>query len=944
MELSEDDYLAHYGILRRSGRYPWGSGNNPSQRSQTFLDILEQHKKEGLSEAKIAELYSTDDQPFTSTDLRATKSRAVNQLKQDDIRQAITLRDKGMSPSAIGRQMGKNESTIRSYLEPGRLEKLDILQQTANMLKKEVEEKKYLDVGAQVQRDLPIGNNPEVRIGISKDKFDTAISMLKEEGYQVHPIRIRQVGTGEFTRYRVLAGPGVTQREVFLNQDKIRTITKKSDDAGRSFNEDLEFKPPLNISSKRIGIRYKEDGGADADGVIYVRPGVKDVSLGKANYAQVRIAVDGSHYLKGMAIYKEDLPKGIDLQFNTNKSSTGNKLDAMKELKRDKDGNVDSLNPFGAVPKVGGQIKDPKTKQVTSAMNLLHEEGDWSTWSRTLSRQVLSKQSPDLAKSQLDLTYERRRQEFEEIKALTNPTIKEKLLKSFSDETDSSAVHLKAANLPRQATKVILPVTSMKPTEIFAPSFKDGERVVLVRFPHAGTFELPELTVNNRNREARKLFNIGKGGTAPDAVGIHPKVAAHLSGADFDGDTVVVIPNDRRAIQTKHPLDGLKGFDPQAKYKPYDGMKTIDGGTYNAKLNKVEYPKKKDGSEGSPKLGNKQNQMGRVTNLIADMTIKGATSSEIAAAVRHSMVVIDSEKHVLDYKASERDNGILALKKKYQGRIDEKGQLRTGASTLITRATARIDVPKRKPSLKDEGGPINLVTGAKQYTYTEERDKRGKIKTFRSKRLAETPDAFTLLSEGGGTEIEKTYARHSNKLKALANEARLEMVHNTAPIPMSKSSKEVYHKEVEQLNSKLDIALKNAPLERQAQVVANHILAQRRQANPDMDESEKKKIRGLALDEARVRTGAKKNRIEITDREWDAIQAGAISNTKLRDILNNTDLDKVKERATPRKNPVMTTFMMNAARNMLNSGYTLAEVADRLGIPESTLQSSVGGR
>jgi hypothetical protein len=916
VEVSEEDYLAHYGILRRSGRYPWGSGANPLQRSRTFIDILEQHRKDGLSEAQIAKLYHRPpDYPFTSTDLRATKSRAINLLKLDQIREAQSLKDKGLGYSAIARQMstdGKkvNESTVRSLLEPGRQERLDELQQTANMLKKEVEDKAFIDVGAQVQRDLPIGDNPETRIGISKDKFDTALSMLKEEGYQVHKVRIRQVGTGEYTQYRVLTKPGVTQREVFLNTDKIQTISKKSDDAGRTYN-DLAIKPPLNISSKRVDIKYKEDGGSEADGVIYVRPGVKDVSLGKSRYAQVRIAIDNSHYLKGMAIYKDDLPKGIDLQFNTNKSNTGNKLDVMKEMKTDKDGNIHPTNPFGAQIKLGGQIKN-KDGNVTSAMNKINEEGDWDKWSKTLSRQALSKQKPELVESQLNLTYDRRRKEYETIKSLTNPVIKKKLLESFGDETDSAAVHLKAADMPRQATKVVIPLHSIKPHEVFAPTFRDGERVALVRFPHAGTFEIPELTVNNKSREARKLF----GGTdIPDAIGIHPKVAERLSGADFDGDHVVVIPNNKREIESTHALEGLKGFDTQ-KYKVPEHLgKTITD-------------------------ERKQKEMGKITNLISDMTIMGASRDELARAVRHSMVVIDAEKHNLDYKASERDNEILALKKRYQGVHEKTGQPK-GAATLITRATARTHVDKRKARLAPEGGPIDPVTGEKRYVPTGEVNKKGETKTFRSKKLAETPDAFSLVSEGRGTRIEQVYAEHSNKLKALANESRLEMLHNTKPRPQSKSAKKVYAKEVEQLNAKLNTALKNAPLERQAQVVANHILAQRRQSNPDMDASEKKKIRGQALDEARLRTGAKKHRIDIEDREWDAIQAGAISSSKLEDILRNTDVDKLRERATPRKNTVMTNVMTTRAKAMLSSGATYAEVADALGIALSTLKSGV---
>lgn len=938
MKLSEDHYLMHYGILRKSGRYPWGSGENPNQRSRTFLDILEQHKKEGLSEAQIAKLYHRPpDFPFTTTDLRATKSRAVNLQKQEQIRTAQRLQDKGMGASAIARQMGVNESTVRSLLAPGRQEKLDVLERTADVLRKEVEEKKFLDVGAQVQRDLPIFGPDVPGMGISKDKFDTALSMLKEEGYSVHPVRIRQVGTGEFTRYRVLVPPGVTQRDVFLNRDKIQQISHKSDDGGKTFR-DMGISPPLSVSSKRVGVRYKEDGGEDADGVIYVRPGVKDVSLGKSQYAQVRIAIDGTHYLKGMAIYKDDLPAGVDLQFNTNKSRTGNKLDVMKPMKTDKDGNVDQNNPFGAAIKMGGQIKD-KDGNVTSAMNLINEEGDWSGWSRNISRQVLSKQSPELAKSQLDLTHARRRQEFEEIRALTNPAVKRKLLENFADETDSAAVHLKAANMPRQATRVLLPVSSMKRDEVFAPTFKDGERVALVRFPHAGTFEIPELTVNNRNREARNLFGLGKGGKAPDAVGIHPSVAKRLSGADFDGDTVVVIPNNRGLIKSTRPLDGLKGFDPQ---------------TYKVPLG----PPTKEHPDGKPIItdAKKQTEMGKVTNLIADMTVRGANNDELARAVRHSMVVIDSEKHNLDYKASERDNGILDLKRRYQSTTqkDASGNRAStlGASTLITRATSRIDVPKRKAPTKEDlkGRPdaefivrgIDTRTGKRVWVETGERDKSGNVKTFRSKKLAETDDAYTLVSEGRGTRIEQVYADHSNRLKSMANEARRDLV-NTKPTRYQPSAKKIYAKEVAELDAQLNEALKNAPLERQAQVVANTIVAQRRQANPDMDRAEQRKIRGQALDEARLRTGAGKTRIQITQRQWDAIQQGAISDNKLQQILNNTDVDKIRELATPRQKPVMTNVMSARAKTMLNSGFTLAEVSDALGIPPSTLQSSLGG-
>ena len=905
-----------------------------------------------MTQSQIAKAYSTKEYPMSVADLRAMKSRAGTEVKVDQIRTAQRLRDKGMGFSEIARKMSTeenriNESTVRSLLEPGRLERLDILQQTANMLKRQVEEKGMIDVGSHVNLDLPIGKNDTAGVPISPDKFNTALSLLKEEGYNVHTFKAPQVGTGDPTTYKVLVKPGVTQKEAFLNRDNIRLISEKTDDRGRTYTE-LGIQPPLNVSSKRLAIRYKEDGGEDADGVIYVRPGVKDISIGKSRYAQVRIAVDGTHYLKGMAVYKDDLPPGVDLLFNTNKSKEIPKHEVMKPLKRDKEtGEVDKDNPFGAVIKLGGQILDEKTGKVSSAMNIINEEGDWDKWSKQLSSQVLSKQKPELAETQLGVTYARRRKELEEIKALNNPKIKQKLLNTFAEEADGAAVHLKAASMYRQANKVILPSNHVKPHEIFAPTFNDGERVVLIRYPHAGKFEIPELTVNNRSREAKKLFGIGKGGTAPDAVAIHPKVAVHLSGADFDGDAVVVIPNPRGLIQRESPLAGLKNFDPQSSYAPYDGMKTIDGGIYRAKTREVDYGVDANGKPRSPNKTRKGQEMGKVTNLISDMTIRGANDEELTRAVRHSMVVIDAEKHNLDFKASEKQNGILDLKKRYQGVNPKTGQPR-GASTLITQAGAQVHPEKYKPRPAKEGGPIDKDTGKKVFVPTGERTRSGDLATFRSKRLAETDDAYSLVSKPGrGTPIEQIYAEHSNRLKAMANEARKEMV-NVKLTPYSPSANKIYRHEVDSLKAKLTRAEKNAPLERQAQAVARRTVAQKRRANPDMENDEIRKIKGQALNEARLRTGAGKTRLgtkdsPITDREWDAIQAGAISNDMLGRILKNANIDVIRQRATPRERPVMTSFMTARAKQMLNSGYTIAEVSAALGVPQSTLKSGVGG-
>lgn len=878
MIIDEASYLAHYGILRRSGRYPWGSGGPEEASNKSFLDYVSELQKNGMSETEIAEGFG-----INTRELRAAKSIARNEERQASIARAQRLKEAGNSNVAIADLMGIPEATVRSYLAPGAKDKSDVLISTATMLKGQIEDKKYIDIGTGVENQL----------GISQTKLATAVAVLQEEGYKVHYLKVTQLGTGKQTTVKVLTKGDVPYSEVSRNRANIKQIQSFSEDGGRTF---IGIQKPLSVSSKRVGIRYAEDGGTDSDGVIHVRPGVPDISLGSARYAQVRIAVDGTHYLKGMAMYKNDLPDGVDLMFNTNKTSTGNKLDAMKAMKDDPD------NPFGAIVR---QKINPKTGKVESAMNVVNEEGDWDRWSKNLSSQMLSKQSPALARQQLDMMYERKQREFDDIMQLTNPAVRRKLLESFASDADSASVHLKAAALPRQRSNVILPINSLKENEIYAPNFRDGESVVLIRYPHGGIFEIPELRVNNRHPQARRAL-----GNAQDAVGINSKVAERLSGADFDGDTVLVIPNNKGQIKTSPALSGLKGFDPQRAYPSYPGMKVMSART-------------------------KALQMGEVSNLITDMTIHGASHDELARAVRHSMVVIDAEKHRLNWKQSEKDNGIPALKAKYQG-----GK-RAGAATLISRAKSQVDVPNRKARPAKEGGGVDRTTGELKYVPTNETFTNAKgqtvVRTFKSRKLAETNDANTLSS---GTPIERVYANHSNRLKELANKARQVSV-NTKSTPYSPSAKAAYSGEVAALRNKLDIAEQNRPRERNAQLLANAIVQAKRAANPDMEASEVKKIQGLALAEARARTGAGKERIQVSPQEWAAIQAGAVSNNTLERILSNADLDMIKELATPRTKIMMTTAKTTRAKAMLAAGYTQAEIADAIGVSLSTLKEAL---
>lgn len=902
----EQHFLMHYGILRKSGRYPWGSGEDVEQRSRDFLATVDALRKQGLTDNEIAKgfaLYSEDGKPWTSTEFRAARSIASNAKRAADIAMAQRLQEKGYSTTAIAERMygsKSKESTVRSLLAPGAKDRADVLQATRNMVKARVDEVDYVDVG--------LGN--ENLIGVSSDKLRTAVAMLKEEGYKMYYPKVLQQGTGKETTMKVLGRPGAPRLDLRNNPDQIHSLVEFSSDGGRTFHEP---QPPLSISSDRIAIKYAEQGGGAADGVIYVRPGKKDTSLGENHYAQVRIAVDGTHYLKGMAIYKDDLPPGIDLVFNTNKHDTGNKLDAMKPMARDADGNIDLKRPFTSEIKRQILETDANGKDhVTSVMNILHEQGDWEDWDKNFSSQFLSKQSPTLAKTHLDMTYERKKDEFDTIMNLTNPTVRRRLLMSYADDVDASAVHLKAAIIPRTANHVILPLSKIKETEVFAPNFNNGERVVLVRHPHGGTFEIPELTVNNNNPEGKRVI----GRQVPDAIGIHPNVAKRLSGADFDGDTVLVIPNRYGAIKTSPPLKALEKFDPIHEYPAYEGMPKMKART-------------------------KQQEMGAISNLITDMTIKGATPEELAHAVKHSMVVIDAEKHNLNYKQSYIDQGIHQLKEKYQ---DPPGY---GASTLISKSGTKplTRVPEFKPRPASQGGPIDPATGKKVFvetgaTYTK---RNGKVvkSTTKIAKLAYEDDARNLLSKNP-THMEELYADHSNRLKDLANQARKNAV-STKGLPYSPSAKVHYAKEVAQLNAKLDLALRNKPKERQAQLIASAMIKARRDANPDMDEAQLKKIRYESQRIARARVGAEAIQIEITPREWEAIQAGAITDHKLSQILQKADMDTVKKLATPRNAVLMTPTKRARAKAMTRSGYTQAEIAEALGVSLSTLKQNLAG-
>lgn len=901
----------HQGTIPHSGRYEYGSGDNPFQREVSFRRELVKMRQQGLSDDEIMKAMG-----MKSTEFRQMVSISKDRELSENIARAKELSAKGYSNTEIAKIMGmpaSSENKIRYWLKQDGSSKMKKTNDTADFLREQMKIKKYIDVGDGTELVL----SDALGFPITSERRDTALKLLEMEGYEVINIRLQQATNWrQKTTIKVLAPAGTIAKDIYNNLDDIKSI---EDYETVSEMTSLGIRPPTSFDSKRLAIRYRDEGGIDKDGVIELRRGVNEISLGGANYAQVRIMVDGTHYLKGMAVYSDDLPDGVDIMFNTNKTPDvpvmGPKDNTiLKPIKKD------PANPFGATITLKGQrdYTGADGEQHLSPVNILKEEGTWADYSKTLSSQFLSKQPIELIKRQLNLAYSERKDEFDEIMSMTNPAVRKKLLADFAENCDSGAVYMRAAALPRQATQVILPLTTIKENEVYAPQYKNGEEVCLIRFPHEGVFQIPQLRVNNKNKEGISAI----GSAAKDAIGISAKVAEQLSGADFDGDTVMVIPvNDKVKITHKALLDGLVGYDPKITYKGYPGMKVISGEM-------------------------KQKQMGVVSNLITDMTIQGADSDELTRAVKFSMCIIDAEKHELDYKRCYKEQDIEGLKKKYQ---------EGGASTIISRAKSPVAVPERKlQSIERDADPKTGELGYRETgrTYQPVKvDKKTGEKTFGdpviatqdSSRMAEAKDANDLVSSFRHPK-ELEYANYANKLKALGNTARKEYL-ATPNTSRNSSATATYASEVSSLYAKLNNAIKNSPRERQAQVVANSVIKLKLKEDPDMSKSDKKKLKQQAIAAARVRFGANKHdvQVSITPREWEAIQAGAISNNKLMQILDNADMDKVRELAMPKNDQAISSGKQARIKNMIRSGYTPAEIAEAVGVSVSTVNKYTKG-
>lgn len=941
-------FLSHTGTPQRfdfdpngSGRYREGSGKTPHQHEPWFkwsrtedyeerANQIREYKQMGYSDKEIAQglgIKLGDVKQYASIASKAQRSRDMalcRTIYETYLSQGSTPNNSQIARD-LTQQLGRNisESTVRSWLDESRVDRQKEMDAIVEALKETVGKKKYVDVG----------KGTEACLNITQSKLDQALFILQQQGYHVEKLKMEQLGTGHYTNLRVLTAPETEYSELSKNRDKIQSVTDYTIDKDTKTLFGIEY--PAALDSSRVAVRYAEDGGVDKDGIIELRRGVDDLSLGGSNYAQVRINVDDTHYLKGVAVYSDNLPDGVDVLFNTNKTKDIPMLgpkdaSVLKPLKRDKlTGEIDKDNPFGAQIKAGSFETDDEGNVVEikangqyhytdkdgnvklSPINKVSEEGDWDKWNRTLPSQFLSKQPLPLIKQQLDLALKKKQAEYEEIKSLTNPAIKQELLLEFGDSCDSDAVELRGHALPGQRTQLLLPCPSLKPGQCYAPNYTNGTQLALIRFPHAGQFEIPIVTVNNNNKEGKEV--IGK--HALDAIGVRHETAQQLSGADHDGDTTVCLPIGSGAgsyIKAQKALSVLQNFDPAREYPYREGMKVI-----------------------SPR--DKQLEMGKITNLIMDMNLMGAQGedvdmNDVVRAVKHSMVIIDAEKHRYDYTQSYIDNDIAELNKKYRGKAN------AGATTIITKATSPQYVNQRKDYYK-----IDPETGKKIYQESGEMryDKnKGEYvpKQTKSTKMAEVDDAMELVSKYRYPQ-ELEYAKFANAMKALGNEARKEYL-NTKNQEFNKSASVQYKKEVDSLNAKLNEAYKNAPKERQAQVFANAVVYQKKKEyNFDLDKDQLKKIKSQSLANARARFGAKKkdSLISITESEWKAIEAGAIRHSKVKEIINNADKDKVREYATPRTKSGISKSVESMIKTYAKGEWTQAQIAEALGISVSTV-------
>lgn len=1062
MELN--DFIAHVGTPQNfdndphgSGRYRQGSGERPHQHDWDLMARIDKIKatNPGIKPAEIAAqlgYYSTDryghikydkktGEPIGSVvHLNAVTSLATNHIKQDEYWQ-IKQYDNSIDPDTgkhytdtkIAKLMGlAGESSVRNKRKTGEKGNINRFEEIADRLQAEIDSKGVIDISKGVENYLDC-SQADVR---------AAREILADRGYQFQSVVVPQISNANFeTTVSCMCAPGTDTKRLFKNLDQIKQISEVE----KTYDHDIDSAMTdkgANISPQvsldRIKIIYGDEGGVEKDGLIEIKAvrdengklvaANPDLSLGNARYAQIRIAVEGNRYIKGMAVYTEGLEN--DIVVNSNKASKKGVDGALKQMERNKDGTI-ADNPFGASTvnaqtvmrdRFGKPILDADGNQIKSAINFVgadkndaHIEGRWGQWSKNLPAQFLTDLPYNVIKKQLKLQAQIYEENLKEIQSLNNPTVKKNLLIDYGDQLDSASCELKGAPIGGQKTRVLLPMPSLKDNECYCPGLDNGTTVALARFPHQGRWEIPILKVNNNNPEGRAMI-----GDGADAIGLNHHNHGVLSGADSDGDTCIVIPMTKKNKATGEFDKAVEVYNmPSPEGKMYIGNnKDTDyvnvrisefdtsaaygldnprfANMYRTKIDKNTGKEVKEPTYKYFKTESaKGKEMGVISNLLQDMRLKGCTDiDELIRADMYSMVVIDAKKHKLNYEQAKADYGIDELVNKYQRKIVNGVEKVGGASTLITQASSPsnqnlravwkgtekgaidpetgkkifkapfkttevkatgpefVRVPGSNRYLKDaEGNKIQATwtgkvvqnedgsysyepgTGKGKWVYKEQ-DRKENIP-----KMQLTDDAHTLLSSKPN-KIELLYADYANHCKALANQARKLSLQEKA-IEYNPEANKKYATEVKELNEALINAKKNAPRERAAQILATseyHAILNAK--GSEMDNEDKRKLKGQCLSSARKRCNANKDRVQFTEKQWEAINAGAIKKTTLDDLLKNADKDNYMQLALPKQSRISDSKKASIL-NLYAAGWSYEQIAEREGISTGSVSNII---
>src|SRR5699024_3398393 len=234
-------------------------------------------KGSGKSEREILDIINSElpkEYQLGTTEFRVAQRRAKHDRRQLQYDRIRSLKEDGLTATEIGREMGLNESTVRSILNSGVTERVGRAEEIAKTLKDEVDRKGMIDISEGAERVL----------GVTEGQLDEAAYILEAEyGYKRYGVGVKNTtNPRQQTNTTVLAKPEFDQKYAYQHQDQIQALGDYHFDSDTGVARKLQR--PSSLDSSRVAVRYAEDGGIDKDGVIEIRRGVADLDLGKSHY------------------------------------------------------------------------------------------------------------------------------------------------------------------------------------------------------------------------------------------------------------------------------------------------------------------------------------------------------------------------------------------------------------------------------------------------------------------------------------------------------------------------------------------------------------------------------------------------------------------------------------------------------------------------------------